>query len=55
MNAGSDPLARSVDDEVSRLGYDKIDILKLSFSSVDLLRTFLEGLGDNFGIVRRPN
>lgn len=39
VNAKNDPLARSVDEEVSRLGFREIDILKLSFSSVDLLRT----------------
>ncbi|CAE7887177.1 unnamed protein product [Symbiodinium microadriaticum] len=39
VNAKNDPLARSVDEEVSRLGFREIDILKLSFSSVDLLRS----------------
>ena len=41
-NAESDPLARTVDDEVSRLGFQKLDILKLSFSSLDLLRTGMD-------------
>ena len=39
LSAANDPLARSVDYEVSRLGFTEIDILKLSFSSLDLLRT----------------
>eukprot|EP00931_Biecheleriopsis_adriatica_P062374 TRINITY_DN37575_c0_g1_i1.p2 TRINITY_DN37575_c0_g1~~TRINITY_DN37575_c0_g1_i1.p2 ORF type:complete len:168 (+),score=33.71 TRINITY_DN37575_c0_g1_i1:746-1249(+) len=34
----ADPLAASVDAEVARLGYGHVDILKISFSSVDILR-----------------
>ena len=33
-----DHLATSIDDEVERLGLDHIDILKLSISSMDILR-----------------
>ena len=33
-----DHLATSIDDEVERLGLEHIDILKLSISSMDILR-----------------
>ena len=33
-----DDLARSIDDEVLRLGFEQLDILKLSISSMDILR-----------------
>eukprot|EP00438_Fugacium_kawagutii_P026158 Skav212231 [mRNA] locus=scaffold4279:87092:88741:+ [translate_table: standard] len=34
-----DHLATSIDDEVERLGFDHIDILKLSISSMDILKS----------------
>ena len=38
FNGAVDHLATSIDHEVERLGFDHIDILKLSISSMDILR-----------------
>lgn len=39
-NDDVDHLATSIDYEVERLGLERIDILKLSISSLDILRTY---------------
>eukprot|EP00435_Cladocopium_sp_Y103_P034074 s979_g8.t1 len=44
FNDEVDHLATSIDDEVERLGFDHIDILKLSISSMDILRSAWKAL-----------
>ena len=39
MACAKDHFASSIDTEVSRLGFQQIDILKMSISSMDILRT----------------